>query len=58
MDVVVQLVRTSRTKQSRGGAAAASRNALAVLNIAYGPAEREVFLGTPTRYVDERGSLR
>ncbi|GGS75229.1 hypothetical protein GCM10010156_37560 [Planobispora rosea] len=31
---------------------------LHTLNVAYGPAEREVFLGTPTRYVDERGSLR
>ncbi|MFB9890200.1 hypothetical protein [Planobispora takensis] len=31
---------------------------LHTLNLAYGPAEPEVFLGTPTRYVDERGPLR
>ncbi|MCF3104480.1 hypothetical protein IPZ58_23215 [Streptomyces roseoverticillatus] len=28
------------------------------LNIAYGPHARDVFLGTPTRHVDERGYLR
>jgi hypothetical protein len=31
---------------------------LHTLNLAYGPAEPDVFLGTPTRYVDERGPLR
>ncbi len=31
---------------------------LDTLNVAYGPCSPDVFLGTPTRYVDERGPLR
>ncbi|MFE9575105.1 hypothetical protein ACFYO1_01865 [Nocardia sp. NPDC006044] len=31
---------------------------LHTLNLAYGLPEPDIFLGTPTRYIDERGSLR
>ncbi|MBF6469883.1 hypothetical protein IU427_32685 [Nocardia beijingensis] len=31
---------------------------LHTLNVAYGPTQPDTFFGTPTRYVDERGSLR
>ncbi|MFD9337542.1 hypothetical protein ACFWBF_24545 [Streptomyces sp. NPDC060028] len=31
---------------------------LHTLNIAYGSAREDLFLGTPTRYVDERALLR
>ncbi|EWC60966.1 hypothetical protein UO65_3699 [Actinokineospora spheciospongiae] len=46
VDVVVQWVRTWWTKESRSGVAAARRNALPT-----------VFLGVPTRHVDERVQL-
>ncbi|MFD7130855.1 hypothetical protein [Streptomyces sp. NPDC059894] len=66
MDVTVQWIRTSWTKESRGGEAAARRNAVPVgfrvwldtFDIAYGPVGADVFLSPPALLVDERGPVR